>query len=298
MSNNLVIHSTDTAIDTFIQNQLSERTRQAYRSDLRHFKAFIDRPVREVDAAVLIEYRNMTSSLYSQSTVNRRLSTIRSLFQWLHGNHMIPYNPVQSVKLLPGTDYVKTPGLSDNEALKLLEASKGSPRDHCILAMLLYLGLRRSELVGIHATDLQAERGVSVLTVLGKGSKTRRVPIPAQLEVIISKHISVNVNGFLRAREDVKVPLFGQRRDPLKPIHPETVRKLVRKYCRRAGIKEVSPHSLRTTATSNAIDQGCNFVELQYAMGWSSSEMVKRYDRRRSEIKNSAVWKINYGENK
>ena len=293
MSNKLSVQNSHTnglcshtSIDTFIRNQLSEHTRQAYEHDLRHFKAFLRAPLLEVDTSVLIEYREYLRARYAASTVNRRLSTVRSLFTWLKDAGAIGFNPAQSVKLLPGIDNANTKALSDTEVAKLLEASKANPMHFAMVSMLCYLGLRRSELTALTWECIEQDRNAAVLKVFGKGSKWRRVPLPEPV-VEALKPLRVATTRLLECTY-IFPAKSGNRMDS------KQVWRIVRRYCKRSGITVVSPHSLRATACSNAIDQGSNFVELQYAFGWQSPAMVNRYDKRRGEIKNSAIWKINY----
>lgn len=293
MSNKLVIHS---PMDTFVQSQLSERTKTEYRRDLEMFRASL--PCSVVDTSIddVLKFRAWLCERYAPASVNRTLSTVRSLFTWLHETGQIAFNPAKAVKLIPGVENANTSALSDEEAGKLLSIPKDSLKDECVIAMLLYLGLRRSELVNVRIGDVSVERGQYVLTVSGKGKHVRRIAIPSAIQSVVERHISsINeLHNKTYARALGTVALFHQYRNPSLPMHPESIRKMVLKYCRKAGIREVSPHSLRATAASNAIDQGSNFVELQYAFGWKNPAMVNRYDKRRNEVKNSATHKINY----
>jgi site-specific recombinase XerD len=80
-----------------------------------------------------------------------------------------------------------------------------------------------------------------------------------------------------------------------KPLAKETVNQIFKRYAKKAGLPaDVSPHSARATAVSNALENGATVLQVQYMGGWSNMNMVLRYDRRRQEIKNSAVWKVKY----
>ena len=284
MPNQLI---TKSSIDVFIRNQLSERTQKAYRSDLRTFKAFIgSAELLDIDSSTLIGYREALRRDYAPSTVNRNLSTVRSLFQWLTETGILEFDPAKPVKLLPDIDNANTPALSDSDALKLLKASSANPRHFAMVSVLLYLGLRRSEVTGLKWEDLQTGREGVVLNVLGKGSKYRRIPVPKPV-VDALKTITATPSRALECGY-----IFPSKSG--SKLDSKQVWRVVRRYCKRAGITVVSPHSLRATACSNAIDQGSNFVELQYAFGWESPTMVNRYDKRRGEIKSSAIWNINY----
>lgn len=285
-------------IHTFIANQLSVQTRRAYTADIRRFTDFVQIPLTEVSEEHVIQFRNTLASKLAPETVNRMLSTVKTLYQWGVNTGHVQFNPALFVKALPAAAESKTPGLSDEDAIRLLDASKYNPKYEAIISILLYLGLRRSELCSIliqgtfSRAELRVERNGTVLEVKGKGNKVRRIPVPKHVEDSINKHISTTFG--CQNLPMGNVYLFPARTDPSKPMNPETVKKIVEKLCKKAGIQVVSPHALRATAVSNAIDNGANFVELQYAFGWSNPQMVNRYDKRRAQIKNSAVSKINY----
>jgi site-specific recombinase XerC len=103
-------------------------------------------------------------------------------------------NPVAGVKR-PAADNNegKTPALSDEQARKLLQAPIGmklkAVRDRAILSVYLFHALRRSELATLTVGSLQERRGVPHLTVEGKGSKTRYIPVHAAALVAIDEYL-------------------------------------------------------------------------------------------------------------
>ena len=70
---------------------------------------------------------------------------------------------------------------------------------------------------------------------------------------------------------------------------------IIKRYAKLAGIHyAVSPHSARATAVSNALDNLAPHRAVQHLAGWSSPLMVTRYDKRKQDLKNSAVKYIHY----
>ena len=153
------------------------------------------------------------------------------------------------------------------------------------MMMLAYLGLRRSELCSLTGKSIGDERGTATLKVLGKGSKVRILPLPDN--VLFALH------SIPRASSIKECQLLVRPKN--KTLKPDHVYYAVKKIAQRVGVtKNITPHSFRATFVSNAIDQGCNPMQVQYACGWSDTKQITRYDKRRSEIHKSAVWKIAY----
>jgi integrase len=83
-----------------------------------------------------------------------------------------------------------------------------------------------------------------------------------------------------------------------KPLGPNAITYIVTHYAKKAGVlQKVSPHSCRATCISNALDKKATHRSVQYLAGWSTPLMIQRYDKRREELKNSAAFVVDYGQN-
>ena len=225
----------------------------------------------------MIDYRNHLDALYSRATVNRKFSTVCSCFRWLEAMRVILPNPCKHIKAYPAADNANTLALTDEEANGLIYASaRACPRIHLAVVLMLRLGLRVGEVIKIEKSDIKAGRDATTITINGKGHKTRTLPLPSDIKLHLDK----------LCRDTNKKRIFD--------LHSSTIFRKVKKLAKEAGItKNISPHSLRATAVSNALEQGANPVDVQYMCGWSSVKMVNRYDKR-DKLKNSAVFRINY----
>ena len=151
-------------------------------------------------------------------------------------------------------------------------------RNRAILRTLYIAGLRVSELVGLCWRDLQARGDVEgQMTVLGKGSKTRAVLLPASLwqELLALRGEAADDDPVLRSRKGCKEPeIIEQRVRTMRngsPLDRSQVMRIVREAARRAGITgNVSPHWLRHCHASHALDRGCPAHLLQQTLGHSS----------------------------
>lgn len=162
--------------------------------------------------------------------------------------------------------------------------------------VLFYCGLRRSELCELRTSSLTVERDHKIIRLRGKGNSERLI-------VLVPAVWSALKHYFLITRKDPTFdqPLFSPIRNNRtgsldKPLDSSMIFYVVRKYAKLAGIQaRVSPHSCRATAISNARDHNVPDRAIQEFAGWSSPDMITRYDKRRSAIEQSAAHAIVYG---
>jgi len=301
-------------IQPFLMNQLSDHTRRAYETDLKQFFSFMEGRIRVDELASLkpehiilfrkyLEEGRLTGRPMEKSTINRKLAVVKSFLNWLRLNHVLTENPAQLVKGFPQSQESSLKGLSDEEAAKILRLpncnSRSGALHAAILHTLLYLGLRKGELLGLKMGDLDVERGVDVVKVRGKGHRVRILPI--------SKTVKASLEHYFfacrRDRTAKEEPLFLPTKNPrgggllMKALNPNAITYIVLRYARKAGVlKKISPHSCRATCISNALDRKATHRSVQHLAGWSTPLMIQRYDKRREDLANSAAFLINYGE--
>lgn len=300
-------------IQPFLANQLSVHTRRAYETDLKQFFRFLDGRINVETLAGLrsehvilfrkyMEEGRLTGKPMAKSSINRKLAVVKSFFEWLRANHVAIDNPAQRVKGFPQSQESRLSGLSDEEAQRMLDLpnrnSKSGALHQAVLAVLLYLGVRKGELIGLKIGDLDSERGVPVLRVRGKGHRVRILPLTPLLQARLEHYF--HVNG--RNRDDKEAPLFMPTKNPRfgntrKELNPNAITYLVVRYAKKAGVlKKVSPHSCRATCISNALDRKATHRSVQHLAGWSTPLMIQRYDKRREDLKNSAAFLVDYSE--
>lgn len=299
-------------IPTFLANQISDHTRRSYETDLKQFFQFLEGRIsaREIESLrpnhiilfrKYLEEGRLNGKIMEKATVNRKLAVVKSFLNWLKMNQVIRDNPAQLVKGFPQTQESALKGLSDDEARKILNLPKRNTRagalHGAVLHVLLYLGLRKSELLSLKMGDLTEERGVPVLKVRGKGHRVRILPITQQVKTALEHY-------FFACRRDKtkhEDPLFTPTKNPvsgqlLKKMHPHAITYMVVHYAKKAGIlKKISPHSCRATCISNALDRKATQRSVQHLAGWSTPLMIQRYDKRREDLKNSAAFLVDYG---
>lgn len=298
-------------ISPFLANQLSVHTRRAYETDLKQFFAFLDgridakslaglRPEHIILFRKYMEEGRLTGKPMAKASINRKLAVIKTFFDWLEANQASTGNPAKLVKGYPQSQESSLNGLSDEEAKRMLDLpnrnSASGALHQAVLGVLLYLGLRKGELIELKMGDMDTERGIPVLRVRGKGHRVRILPLTPLLVARLEHYF--HVCG--RNKQLVDEPLFIPTKNPrfgvlIKPLNPNAITYLVKRYARKANVlKKISPHSCRATCISNALDRRATHRSVQHLAGWSTPLMIQRYDKRREDLKNSAVFNVDY----
>lgn len=282
-------------------------TRRAYQNDVKSFMKFVGivqpEEFRIVTRSHVIAWRKtLEARELGEASIRRKLSALSSLFEYLCEDNAVENNPVAGVKRpSEGSNEGKTPALSDQQARQLLETPPENTligkRDRAILAVFLFHGLRRNELCGLKIADIQARRGVPHLQVKGKRSKIRYIPLHPRAQELIELYFDS-----MDHRDNGKAFLFRPVKGPNKSkptcgLQAETIYVcVVLKWAKKAGISGngFSPHSLRATAATNALDHDADLAKVQEWLGHSSIATTRLYDKRNSRIEDSPTFRVTY----
>jgi integrase/recombinase XerD len=143
-------------------------------------------------------------------------------------------------------------------------------RDRAILHLLIDTGMRASELCGLELRHVDLRNGA--VTVFGKGSKERSLPIGPRTKAALSKHILEN-----RANARLNEPVFLTREG--EPMDRHTLLKMVYRLAEVAGVQDAHPHRFRHTFAIQYLRNGGNERTLQDVLGHESLEMLRTYTR-------------------
>lgn len=258
--------------------RLSEQTVRAYRSDLEAFFVWAD--LNSVDP-LNISYRllrmylsSLASAKYSPRTVARKVGSLRSFYSFLAEEQIIDSNPA-ALLLSPKLPQRLPKALHEQDTAKLLDSinpeDPASLRDGAILELLYASGMRVSELSGLNLRDLDLNQGVA--TVMGKGSKMRRIPLhpfaTAKISLWISKgRHKLNKEGL----EAVFISTQGKR------MSAEAIRRVVHKRALEAGIThKVTPHMLRHSFATDLLNHGADLRSVQELLGHENLSTTQIY---------------------
>lgn len=240
----------------------SENTVKEYSYLVRDMFLFIKKSAEDITIGDLNRFKIYlsTKKKYSKNSLYLAVKAIKAYFKYkgldTAATLTAPKRPRQMPKYL-----------TEEEVKKLLEAARNNPRDFAILSLLVYSGLRVSELCNLRLEDIDfAERVVYVRS--GKGDKDRIVVIsPAAVNAL---------EEYLSTRTDDMEYLFASRKSP--QITRVQVFRIVRKYARLAGIKKnVTPHVLRHTLATTMLRRGVDIRYIQQFLGHSSVATTQIY---------------------
>jgi integrase/recombinase XerC len=261
---------------------LSEHTVAAYAADVRGFavwaaRAGVTAPTG-VRRTILRRYlAHLTTREYARRSIARKAAALRRYFQWLVRAGHLAADPTVGLQAKGGDG--RLPRVLDRRDLDTLlegELPDGEPdwrrkRDDAVLEVLYGSGLRVGELCGLDLASLDLDR--SAVTVLGKGSKERRVPL--------SDPAVRALRTWLRVRTDVldgdvvsargKPVLFGNERG-----HPLTSRD-VRRIVDRRSPSPTHPHALRHSFATHLLDGGADLRAVQELLGHADVATTQRY---------------------
>ena len=302
---NLTVQNSNNLILEFLANFTSNSTRRAYLQDLKQFFVRYSVPNGDfsyITLSMLIGYREqLKSEGLSSATVNRKLSTIKSLMNWAVECGVLSANPAASLRLEKSSQVLPTLAFTDLEVQQMLETPDNSYYGHLhrlMLTLLFKLGLRRSELVNIRMKDFYQDRGVDVLSIRGKGGKQRVLPLTQEVSEVIQDYkakYEFNAKDTLHPSDFLLQSLTCEKNKIA--MNPASVYRMVNRYAKDIGItRRVGAHSCRATAISHLLENQVSPRDVADFAGHTNvNTTISSYDKKRDGLKNSAAFKVKYG---
>lgn len=257
-------NSTDELLLRTWLNGRSANTRRAYERDARACLASIGRSASAASIADLQAWSEGLAGL-ALATRNRKRAAVKSLFRFAKDMGFADGNPAAPLRLERADSAPAQRILAETTVLKLIGAEV-DVRRRALLRLLYVCGLRRSEVPPLRWRDLTGnEKKGGVARVLGKGGKLRQVEIPAALW-----------RELLELTPDPRPdsPLIPGRDG--KPIHEKAVYRIVKRAAGRLG-SEASPHWMRHSHASHALDRGASLAAVRDGLGHASIATTGKY---------------------
>lgn len=261
----------------------SPLTVAAYERDLLQFEAFVRAnaegsaiDVRSIDADCVRSWMvSLLDRSMASSSVNRKLSSLKSFFKFLLKQGVLSESPVRLV-VGPKMSHPLPSFVKEREMADLLDGSSFSSdfegvRDRLLLEMLYQTGLRRSELVGIRHADIDME--AMQLRVNGKRNKQRIIPFAERLKEMIVHYVSEKEK---EVSADDSMHLFVRKNG--KPLTGSIVYRIVRE--RLSGIPmlaKCSPHVLRHSFATSMLNDGAELNAVKELLGHGSLASTSVY---------------------
>ena len=256
---------------------LSPRTRTAYQRDLMQFFEELDRlEINDLNRVNEHQVRGLVARLHRQGlgsrSLQRLLSAVRSFYRWLMKEGQVEHNPAVAVKAPKAQK--KLPATLDTDTVtRLLDIKEDTPlaiRDKAIMELFYSSGLRLSELAGLRWDQLDPATGL--ITVTGKGNKTRVVPVGSYAAKALEKWRKVR--GVFAGFEEPHI--FVSNRGT--PIATRTIQARIRYWARRQGLpQQVYPHLLRHSFASHMLESSGDLRAVQELLGHADISTTQVY---------------------
>lgn len=275
----------------------------------------------------MIAYRVSLQATYAKSTAGRMLSVVRRLMHEQVERLHLASNPASDVRGFTGTNESPHVALTQDEAQNLLDAidtkTLRGQRDYVLLLFLLRTGVRRSEAAALTIADLSMQQGHHIATIQhGKGDKRRIVKVPVEVWRDLDafgearrQYHATRLEQLLSAldaeREQLGNEAYQHRRATLIAQHTMTpqdglfvrfrrgdhptreamtdkaIELVVKQYAKKIEADGLTPHGLRASFITLALEANAPLHKVQYAVGHSDPRTTEHYQKR----------KLNLGEN-
>ena len=273
-------------VEKFLEYMRYERNRspltvQAYEDDLRMFESFFknkDSQVswESVDSDLIRDWlESMMDSGHAATSVNRRLSALRSLFRFALSRHLVEKDPAHVI-VGPKNSKPLPAFVREQDMNRLLDGEEmwqdnfEDLRARTIIILLYHTGVRVSELTGMDVSSLDMYD--SYIKVRGKGNKERVVPFGEELKAGLEKYL-VARESFAGMKDG---PLFVD--DRLRRMSPDQVRAIVKNNLSKVTTqKKRSPHVLRHSFATAMLNNGAGIESVKKLLGHAKISTTEIY---------------------
>jgi integrase/recombinase XerC len=226
---------------------------------------------------------------YSPKSIARKISSLRSLYQYLVDDELIDENPFLNVEL-PKQEKRLPRFIYPDEIESLFESIDTSTvlgrRNHLILEFLYGTGVRVSELCDVQLKDIDYFQ--DLVKIHGKGGKDRMVPLHQTLIDAIADYVLTTRKDLLKQQE--YKALFLNHRG--QPITPRGIRMVVNKILLESGENlKISPHTLRHTFATHLLNNGADLRSVQELLGHAHLSSTQIYTKVSKETLKDAYLK-------
>ena len=266
-------------IKSFIETlqRLSPHTRKAYQRDLDKLLEFChsqeigqwqDMDGRQMRSFVAWRHRQGIGG----RSLQRNLSAIRAFYSYLIDQGFAQQNPAKGI-VAPKTARRLPKALDADQATQLVEINTDDPlsiRDRAILELMYSSGLRLSELINLDLVDIDLID--ALVTVTGKGRKTRTVPVGRHAIKALKIWIKIRAEFTDGDETAIFVSRRGQR------ISSRTIQQRIKQWAIKQGVTgHVHPHMLRHSFASHLLESSGDLRAIQELLGHADISTTQVY---------------------
>ena len=256
---------------------LSENTAKAYQRDLNKFSKFLESIAIESLENISEEkcsawIADLFQNDVSARSIQRHISSVKGFFSYMKKIGLVQSSPFELINSPKSPNHLPNI-LSPEEVSQLLNfkpKNSQDKRDFAIIELIYSSGLRVSEAVNSNLSDFEDNN--NFLRVIGKGSKTRLVPVGRFAQNAIKEWISAR-KKILTSDDALFVNLRGSR------ISTRSVQERIKNIALKQGLPPVNPHMLRHSFATHLLESSGDLRSIQELLGHSSLSTTQIYTR-------------------
>lgn len=264
-----------------VERRYSPHTVLSYRTDLNQFNAFLvtyfnDLTLKEIKHIHVRSWMaHLSESKINNRSINRKLSAIRSFFNYHKRTCKGLINPVAKIQS-PKTGKAIPKFIQEKHIERLFDTVDNDDfldnQARLIIELFYTTGMRRSELINLK--DESVDWSNRQIKVLGKGSKERLIPISDTLSGKIKHHISNKSDHF----SEIKPESFLFLTPKGRKAYPKYIYNLVKKYLSAiTPVDTKSPHILRHSFATHLMNGGADLNAVKKLLGHSNLAATQVY---------------------
>lgn len=255
---------------------LKSLTLAGYRIELNMFAQFNDKAVVQITTADIRKYLAHNND-WMISTVDRKLSVLKSFFGWLVREELLLRNPTAKIKAPKKPK--RLPKSLSVEELEIVRESCDTLRERALMEVMYSTGCRLSEIQNMRISDINLQEMNA--RVVGKGDKER--------VVYLSFKALHHMRSYLKNRNDDCEYLFVTERKPYRKMSNRNIERIINKIEVRSQIpKKLTPHTFRHTFATLAMENGADLADVQQLLGHEDPATTQIYATVSEERKKNA----------
>ena len=259
-----------------VEKGLAKNSIQSYERDIARLTAMAEAEETDLINITRGDLRGFIADLsregLSPTSIGRIASAVRGFYKFLMIDGHIEKNPAEDM-VTPQKGFYLPRFLNQTEIDELLAAPDTSTelglRDRAVLEMMYACGLRVSEAAGLQMKDIDIDAGI--LTCKGKGSKMRRVPVGKSAVEWLKSYMALRRKKENIEIQNIFVSFLG------KPINRQDIHKFIKEYAEKAGLEDVSAHTLRHSFATHLIQNSADIRSVQQMLGHADISTTQIY---------------------
>lgn len=256
------------------EKNFSVNTITAYIKDINDFQIFLidngTKISKETNYSFVRQWIvTLSEKKYSKISINRKIASLKSYFNFLVNIGKINSSPLKGHKNLKSSSKIVIPFSEDEmeKVFKSFESLNIIDRDKLIIEIFYSTGIRREELINIKIEDISF--GGRVIKIIGKRNKERIIPMLPSL--------SSNILGYINEKAP-EIYLFESSKS--KKLSISTIYRIINKYFRNVSSKvKISPHVLRHTFATHMLNNGADINTIKEILGHNSLSSTQIYTK-------------------